>query len=294
MNPRPGDHLVVSRGSYTHHGIYEGDGTVIHFVGLRASKDLAIVRRDTLEAFADGAAIEVHPYNGARCFPPDEIVRRARSQLGKRGYHVLNNNCEVLARWAVTNDAHSEQALRAMSFVTGSVGASFAAVGAVGAIGWAAAPHASGAARISSGLASVGGSMMGGVLILSSLPAATAIALFWAAMRDDPTQTEVERSARACARYVALGTGVVSLGIVALLLRYLGGGKGAAGMSAALRAMGSIAGGGMAHGVAVTGVGMSMASVAAGLAAYRAMGGAQRIIVGQETILDAPAPEGPP
>ena len=294
MSLKPGDHLVVVRGPYTHHGIYEGNGIAIHFVGLNASKDLAIVQRDTLATFANGAAIEVQPYNGDRCFPPDEIVRRAQSQLGKRGYHVLNNNCEVLARWAVTNDARSEQALRAMSFVTGSVAASFAAVGAVGAIGWAAAPHVAGAAQISSGLASIGGgSMLGGVLVLGSLPTATAIALFWAVMRDDPTQTDVERSARARARFVALGTGVVSVGIAALLLNSLGGAKGAAGLSAALRAVGSLTGGGMAQGVAVVGIGMTMASVSAGLATYRAIGGAQRIVVGQETVVEAQAAEGP-
>jgi hypothetical protein len=28
---QPGDHLTVSRGLYTHHGIYEGGNTVKHY-----------------------------------------------------------------------------------------------------------------------------------------------------------------------------------------------------------------------------------------------------------------------
>lgn len=32
--PKKGDHLKSSRGLYTHHGIYVGDGNVIHYSGL--------------------------------------------------------------------------------------------------------------------------------------------------------------------------------------------------------------------------------------------------------------------
>ena len=67
-----GDHIVVARDGYTHHGIDVGDGTVVHWalptpaagswLGALARKDQAEVRQGTLAAFAGGEALWVREY----------------------------------------------------------------------------------------------------------------------------------------------------------------------------------------------------------------------------------------
>ena len=39
--PQPGSHLISPRRGYTHHGIYVGDGKVVHYAGLQE-----LARRD--------------------------------------------------------------------------------------------------------------------------------------------------------------------------------------------------------------------------------------------------------
>jgi hypothetical protein len=46
--------------------------------------------------------------------PPDrrageDIVRRARSRLGERRYHLLRNNCEHFCNWCQLGESRSEQ-----------------------------------------------------------------------------------------------------------------------------------------------------------------------------------------
>ena len=43
--PAAGDHLIISRGSYTHHGIYLGAGRIAHKVAGAAVLGVAISRR---------------------------------------------------------------------------------------------------------------------------------------------------------------------------------------------------------------------------------------------------------
>lgn len=42
------------------------------------------------------------------CFPPDEVVRRARSQIGSKEYHIYLKNCEHYVVWAKTGVLSSE------------------------------------------------------------------------------------------------------------------------------------------------------------------------------------------
>lgn len=96
-----GDHLYVSRGTYTHHGIDCGDGTVIHY------REGEAITRSTGPYFALGETIYVKPYGVSD--PPDVVVRRAESRLGERDYNLVFNNCEHFSTWCKTGEHRSEQ-----------------------------------------------------------------------------------------------------------------------------------------------------------------------------------------
>ena len=58
-----GDHLVSSRTGYTHHGIYVGNGLVIHYSGFADGINTGPVEETTLELFkaCKGYSIKEHP-----------------------------------------------------------------------------------------------------------------------------------------------------------------------------------------------------------------------------------------
>src|SRR5450830_1346738 len=58
-----GDHLIVSRGLYTHHGIYAGNNRVIHYSGFSDGFVSGPVMYDTIEIFARGSEITVREYS---------------------------------------------------------------------------------------------------------------------------------------------------------------------------------------------------------------------------------------
>lgn len=95
--PQVGDHLYVSRVGYTHHGLYIGDGKVIHYL-------MEKVKEDTLETFADGSKIRIRPESESpACYSSDEIVDRAYRRLHENNYNLLVNNCEHFVRWCRCN-----------------------------------------------------------------------------------------------------------------------------------------------------------------------------------------------
>ena len=137
-----GDHIYVNRygGLYSHHGIFCGGESVIHFNGpnwLEAS-----VHRTTLEDFAGGDVLQVRDYAGFReelaaleadrvvattrrinvlldrlrglelselDFSARAVVRRAESRLGETGFNLGLNNCEHFASWCKTGISSSRQ-----------------------------------------------------------------------------------------------------------------------------------------------------------------------------------------
>lgn len=103
-----GDHLIVSRTFYTHHGIYAGEGIVIHYSGLSDGPTSGPVVFDTLETFSGGSTITVREYSSA-CFHGKEVVRRAESRLGEDEYDFHSNNCEDFCSWAITGKHRSAQ-----------------------------------------------------------------------------------------------------------------------------------------------------------------------------------------
>jgi hypothetical protein len=112
--PAPGSHLTTGRLGYTHHGIYAGDGRVIHYAGLHHGLAAAPVEECSIEDFARGHAVDLVVHESC-CFAREEAVRRARSRLGESRYRILTNNCEHFCSWCLTGDARSAQVERALA-----------------------------------------------------------------------------------------------------------------------------------------------------------------------------------
>lgn len=100
-----GDHLITERldGLYTHHGIYIGNGEVIHHSGK-------IVETVSLYKFSKGAPFAVRDYKGdERLNESNVIVKRARDKLDETYYSLPYNNCEHFAEWCSINVPISHQ-----------------------------------------------------------------------------------------------------------------------------------------------------------------------------------------
>lgn len=103
-----GAHLVTPRKGYSHHGIYVGDGRVVHYAGLCRGVHRGPVEEVPLARFERGRGLRVEPCAGAR-FAPEEVVRRARSRLGENRYRLFSNNCEHFCQWCLSGEARSLQ-----------------------------------------------------------------------------------------------------------------------------------------------------------------------------------------
>jgi cell wall-associated NlpC family hydrolase len=110
----PGTHVVTDRILYAHHGIYVGNGRVVHYAGLCNGWQSGRVEEVSLEQFANGERIAAFAHS-SRSFSDQEIVARARSRIGENMYHILRNNCEHFCEWCVTGRKRSRQVREWMS-----------------------------------------------------------------------------------------------------------------------------------------------------------------------------------
>jgi hypothetical protein len=106
--PPLGSHLVASRHGYTHHGIFVGDGKVVHYAGLSRGWRGGPVEEVSLAEFARGRPVRVRLSSHPR-FDRAEVVARARSRLGENRYRILSNNCEHFCEWSLHGDSRSRQ-----------------------------------------------------------------------------------------------------------------------------------------------------------------------------------------
>lgn len=106
-----GAHLVTPRRHYTHHGIYIGNGRVVHYAGLARSWRPGPVEEVSLEEFAGGQSVSVLA-EARGPFTPTEVVARARSRLGENLYRLISNNCEHFCEWCLSGHARSAQVER--------------------------------------------------------------------------------------------------------------------------------------------------------------------------------------
>jgi Lecithin retinol acyltransferase len=103
----PGTHLIVCRRGYSHHGIYLGDGRVVHYAG-RIKYPQGLIEEISVAEFSEGRAFRAEILQTGR-FNGSEIVRRARSRLGERRYDLLRNNCEHFCNWCRLGENRSSQ-----------------------------------------------------------------------------------------------------------------------------------------------------------------------------------------
>jgi Lecithin retinol acyltransferase len=97
--PSLASHLVTPRTLYSHHGIYVGNGRVIHYSGLAHGFRRGPVEEVSLEHFARGRGIRIR--RAASRIDSREAVARARSRLGECRYRILTNNCKHFCEWVL-------------------------------------------------------------------------------------------------------------------------------------------------------------------------------------------------
>jgi hypothetical protein len=109
VEPPPGSWLVTPRRWYTHHGIYAGNGRVVHYAGLSRSW----WRRGPVEVvspadFCGGKSLWIKraPADGHM---GQLAVQRALSRLGENRYRVMTNNCEHFCAWCLDGESRSAQ-----------------------------------------------------------------------------------------------------------------------------------------------------------------------------------------
>jgi hypothetical protein len=110
-----GAHLVTPRFGYEHHGIYVGDGRVVHYAGLSRTLRGGPVQEVSLEAFLGGRAMRIQSHANVR-FTSAVVVERARSRVGEDRYRVATNNCEHFCSWCLSGQNRSEQVERILRF----------------------------------------------------------------------------------------------------------------------------------------------------------------------------------
>lgn len=104
-NMNIGDHLVTPRTGYTHHGLYIGNGEVIHYSGFANGRATGTICICTIEEFGNGRSVSVKEHL-VRPYDRKQSVERALSRLGEDWYNVLVNNCEHFVNWCI-NGLHS-------------------------------------------------------------------------------------------------------------------------------------------------------------------------------------------
>lgn len=107
------DNYFMGFDTYQHYGVYVGEGIVVHFAPLEGqdiSFENGVIHKTTLDKFLNGRALKIDMDIKKR-FHDNEIIQRAYSRLGEKGYDLFTNNCEHFARWCVTGENISYQVI---------------------------------------------------------------------------------------------------------------------------------------------------------------------------------------
>jgi hypothetical protein len=111
LEPPIGAHLITPRRGYTHHGIYAGQGTVLHYAGLARDFRPGPVEEISMERFANGQPVHIE-CRSTPALNEQDILSRARSRLGEKRYRLLTNNCEHFSEWSRFGTSRSHQVER--------------------------------------------------------------------------------------------------------------------------------------------------------------------------------------
>jgi HRAS-like suppressor 3 len=109
-----GAHVVTPRRAYIHHGIYIGNGLVVHYAGFVDRLRRGPVEVISLAAFTQGYPLSIVSDRASR-YSPSEVVQRAMSRVGEDRYHFLNNNCEHFCEWCLRAEHRSYQVDRLLT-----------------------------------------------------------------------------------------------------------------------------------------------------------------------------------
>ena len=110
-----GAHLITPRLGYWHHGIYVGNGKVVHYAGLSRTFHRGPVEEITVDRFTAGRPLLVRQ-DCQHKFSCQDAVQRARSRIGESEYRILTNNCEHFCNWCLNNEHRSAQADRLLAW----------------------------------------------------------------------------------------------------------------------------------------------------------------------------------
>lgn len=103
-----GDHLVSPRTGYDHHGLYIGNGEVIHYSGFAEVFDKGAIEITSLAEFEQGNGSKVKRHY-VYIYDSDERIERAVSKLGEDSYNLFSNNCEHFVNWCFNGFKTSSQ-----------------------------------------------------------------------------------------------------------------------------------------------------------------------------------------
>ena len=103
-----GAHLVTPRFGFTHHGIYAGNGRVVHYGSLTHGLPGGPVEEVSLEHFAQGHHVTVKTLPGSP-LEGEQVIRRARGRIGENAYRLFSNNCEHFCEWCLYGQQRSYQ-----------------------------------------------------------------------------------------------------------------------------------------------------------------------------------------
>ena len=112
-----GDHIYVRRLVYSHHGIYAGDGNVIHYTGEEKEKKDPLIRETDIEAFLKDGKLRKRDYK--KRLPPSETLGLAKKHLSDNSYSIAFNNCEHFATYCATGKRKSRQLREAVGGLVG-------------------------------------------------------------------------------------------------------------------------------------------------------------------------------
>ena len=121
-----GDHIYVKRLLYSHHGIYAGDGNVIHYTGEEKEKKHPLVRETDIDDFLKSGKLKRR--NHRKRLPPSETLSLAKKHVADRSYSLTLNNCEHFATYCVTGKKKSKQVRKAAA---GFLGVTLAITGTI-------------------------------------------------------------------------------------------------------------------------------------------------------------------
>ena len=115
----PGDHIYVKRNGlfYSHHGIYAGDGKVIHYKGTEKEKKDPVIRETDMDEFLNGGRLKKRYYKNR--LPHPETLRLATEHLSNKGYSLVFNNCEHFATFCATGKKKSRQVEKVVGSIAG-------------------------------------------------------------------------------------------------------------------------------------------------------------------------------